>query len=169
MNTSSRRRTLIAVFATCFMLQVNADSRWFAVVSDQETSILSFDSRGSLVWSNQSVGATCRVVWTSMEGDYWTTNGSSAVVVSTGTYCSVTLPVTSQVFMAHGTVRITNIEGGCWYITSGVSQNNLQPIGLPDQFKIDGLRIRFVARYRYDVFTTCQIGRPIQVYSVEQQ
>jgi len=78
------------------------------------------------------------------------------------------LPIigSDDTFSDVGTVRFTTIEGGCWSIET--AKDGFQPINLPDEFKVDGLRVRFEAEVRDDLTSACQIGPLIELISIER-
>jgi hypothetical protein len=70
------------------------------------------------------------------------------------------------VFSGKGTVRIVPLEGGFFGIVSD-DGHNYYPINLPDKYKVQGQRVRFVAKLRGDVITIHQWGTPIEIIEIE--
>jgi hypothetical protein len=65
-----------------------------------------------------------------------------------------------------GTVVFLAVEGGCWGVRTDAG-NTIEPMGLPPQYRKDGLRVRLVVRYPRGMTSTCQIGRIAHVELVE--
>lgn len=55
-----------------------------------------------------------------------------------------------------GTVRQVNVEGGCWIIET--AQGRVQPVDLPERFRVDGLAVRVTLRDAPDMVSACQVG-----------
>jgi len=55
-----------------------------------------------------------------------------------------------------GTVRLVEIEGGCWIIET--AQGRVQPVDLPERFRVDGLAVRVTLRDAPDTMSICQVG-----------
>jgi hypothetical protein len=55
-----------------------------------------------------------------------------------------------------GTVRQVDVEGGCWMIET--AQGRVQPVDLPERFRVDGLAVRITLRDAPDVMSACQGG-----------
>jgi hypothetical protein len=70
------------------------------------------------------------------------------------------------VFSGEGTVRIIPLEGGFFGIVSD-DGHNYYPINLADEYKVQGLRVRYVAKLRGDVITIHQWGTPIEIIEIE--
>jgi hypothetical protein len=64
-----------------------------------------------------------------------------------------------------GTVELREIEGGCWVIET--SDRVLQPTNLPQEFKVDGLRVRFEADFQRDLEGWCP-GEFIELKMIER-
>lgn len=62
-----------------------------------------------------------------------------------------------------GTVGFSNIEGGCWSITT--EKENFQPWNLAEDFRVPGLRVRFKANRIKDAATFCP-GVAIRLESI---
>jgi hypothetical protein len=55
-----------------------------------------------------------------------------------------------------GIVRHVGVEGGCWIIET--AQGRVQPVDLPERFRVDGLAVRVTLRDAPDVMSICQVG-----------
>jgi hypothetical protein len=55
-----------------------------------------------------------------------------------------------------GTVRHVDVEGGCWIIET--AQGRVQPVDLPERFRVDGLAVRVTLRDAPDLVSSCQVG-----------
>ena len=63
-----------------------------------------------------------------------------------------------------GTMRFFSDEGGCWTIeTTG---ETLFPLQLGDEFKVDGLRVRFTAERQESAAMICP-GAPVHLREIE--
>lgn len=69
-------------------------------------------------------------------------------------------------FAGTGTVRYIYIEGGFYGIEDDSGQN-YDPIDLPDEFKIDGLRVRYNYVPRFDMTSVHMWGTMIQVIDMQ--
>lgn len=67
---------------------------------------------------------------------------------------------------AAGAVRYVDLEGGGWVIDT--LDGTFQPIGLPEAFRQDGLKVRVRLRPRPDMASTLQVGRLADVVSIER-
>jgi hypothetical protein len=69
-----------------------------------------------------------------------------------------------------GTVTFVEVEGGCWGLkadgTDGFKTYEL--LGVDRRMLSAGARVKVTGRVRSDVATTCQIGTPFEVASVER-
>ena len=54
------------------------------------------------------------------------------------------------------TVRFINIEGGCWELDT--PRGDYEPIGLPAEFRVDGLAVNVTLRAAADMGSICMIG-----------
>jgi hypothetical protein len=73
--------------------------------------------------------------------------------------------VTDPDFEGDGIVRFTDVEGGCWALDTG--DQRLEPINLPDEFRLDGLAVVFEADARPDLESICQIGRIVELAFIQ--
>ena len=91
-----------------------------------------------------------------------------AVLCLAGCLCSCScLDEDDKVLTEEGTVQYVDVTGGCWRIVSydGV---NYEPVNLPDEFKKDGLAVRFSAKRRDDVVTTCMVGQVVELLGIRK-
>jgi hypothetical protein len=69
-----------------------------------------------------------------------------------------------------GTLTFVEVEGGCWGLkadgTDGFKTYEL--LGADRRMLAAGARVKVTGRVRSDVATTCQIGTPFEVASVER-
>lgn len=73
--------------------------------------------------------------------------------------------LTDPDFDTDGVVRFVDVEGGCWAIEAG--DERLEPINLPEEFRVDGLAVTFEANDAVDVASLCQIGRPVEIEFIQ--
>lgn len=67
-----------------------------------------------------------------------------------------------------GTVSFVNVEGGCWKIISDKGIH-YELINLEEEYKVDGLRIRFEFEIYENQSSECQIGQLIiQIIRIEK-
>ncbi len=85
---------------------------------------------------------------------------AAVAAASLASACGITGPG----FGDEGVVRFVDVEGGCWVIDVG--QARLEPINLPEELRVDGIRIVFEAEERQDLVSTCQLGRIVELTSV---
>jgi hypothetical protein len=64
-----------------------------------------------------------------------------------------------------GTVQVLGIEGGCWVIET--AEGRVQPLGLPTAFQREGLAVRATVTDPENVLTSCQVGVPKQIQTIE--
>ena len=107
--------------------QAGAQMVWRAPrrIEASDASVLSVDTNGTVLARRVGV-SWIRVTW------------AGRVLVRD----SVKVPVG---FRGVGTIRFLSFEGGCWVIETDPRTAYL-PSNLPNTFKTDGLRVRFVAR-----------------------
>ena len=70
-----------------------------------------------------------------------------------------------KVLTAEGTVQFVDVSGGCWRIV-GYDGVNYEPVNLPDEFKKDGLAVRFSAKLREDLVSKCMVGQLIELLGI---
>jgi len=66
---------------------------------------------------------------------------------------------------ADGVVRFVDVKGGCWTIQAG--DLRLEPVNLPAEFRVDGLRVRFEANDRTDLGSFCMVGRLVELEYIQ--
>lgn len=69
-----------------------------------------------------------------------------------------------QVVALAATVRLVNVEGGCWVLAT--SNGRYQPVNLPDAFKSDGKEVQVVLRAAPDMMSICQVAPLVHVDSI---
>ncbi|MFN0098656.1 MAG: hypothetical protein ACKVS7_08270, partial [Gemmatimonadaceae bacterium] len=57
---------------------------------------------------------------------------------------------------ANATVRFSPLEGGCWLLEIG--DERVEPVGMPEKYRVDGLRIYVVVRRAPNLATRCMMG-----------
>jgi len=77
--------------------------------------------------------------------------------------CGLTGP---DVAFRAGTVRFLPVEGGCWVIEA--EMETYDPVDLPREFRVDGLRVVFSGDVREGVATICQVGPVLELESIER-
>ena len=63
-----------------------------------------------------------------------------------------------------GTIRFFSDEGGCW--TTETTSESLCPLQLGEEFKVDGLRVRFTAERQESAAMVCP-GAPVHLREIE--
>lgn len=63
------------------------------------------------------------------------------------------------------TVEFVELEGGCW--TLKLAGERLLPLALPEEFRVDGLRVRVSLRL-VEAATICMMGRAVEIESIER-
>ena len=66
-----------------------------------------------------------------------------------------------------GTVTYMDYEGGFYGITTD-DGGKYFPMNLGEEFREDGLRVRFTMRERNDVMTTTMWGRTVEITAIER-
>lgn len=79
--------------------------------------------------------------------------------------CSCDTSSDGETFIVEGTVRLSQVGTGCWFIvaTDGVGY---EPINLPEDLKKEGELVRLLVRPRDDMVSGCMVGRIVEVVSV---
>jgi hypothetical protein len=67
-----------------------------------------------------------------------------------------------------GTVRFFAFEGG-FYAIRGDDDETYDPINLPDEFREDGMRVRFRARLLLDIASIHQAGPVVEVIDIRRE
>lgn len=70
-----------------------------------------------------------------------------------------------NMFKMEGTIKYIGLEGG-FYGIIGDDGKKYQPINLPDEYRVDGLRVWFKARAREDLATIYMWGTPIEIIEI---
>lgn len=66
-----------------------------------------------------------------------------------------------------GEVRFVDLEGG-FYGIIGSNGKNYFPINLSNEFKIDGIKVKFEGRIRKDILTTAMWGEAIEIIKIDE-
>ncbi len=74
---------------------------------------------------------------------------------------------TKGAFVASGTIQYIDLEGGFYGIIADNGKHYF-PINLPDEFRVEGLRVRFTAIMRNDVATIYMWGTPVEILKIEK-
>lgn len=90
------------------------------------------------------------------------TRGMLVLSLSAAGACGLTDPALTEI----GTVVFVDVEGGCWGLDT--TEGRVEPRNLPEEFRIDGLRVRFEAVRVLDVASICQIGPIVDLVSVRR-
>jgi hypothetical protein len=64
-----------------------------------------------------------------------------------------------------GVVEYVEVEGGCWRI-AGDDGVNYEPLGLPEEFKENGLTVWFEGTVREDLSSTCMVGTLLEIKDI---
>ena len=67
---------------------------------------------------------------------------------------------------AEGTVRYSNVEGGFWYLEAD-DGSKYDPYGVPEEFAIDGLRVRFTVNPQPERMGFHMVGTIVELVSIE--
>lgn len=70
-------------------------------------------------------------------------------------------------FVSTGTIQYIDLEGGFYGIVADNNEHYL-PLNLPEVFRVNGLRVRFVAKIRNDVMTIYMWGTPVEILKIEK-
>ena len=73
----------------------------------------------------------------------------------------------TPLFLKTGTVRYISLEGGFYGIVTDTGEKYL-PLNLPEEYRVDGLRVEFKARIRRDVVTIYMWGIPIEIIEIRR-
>ena len=65
------------------------------------------------------------------------------------------------------TVQFLNIEGGCWALTLS-SATRLEPLNLPADFRVDGLKVRATITGT-KAASVCMIGPVVELLAIQRQ
>ena len=62
---------------------------------------------------------------------------------------------------------IGTIRSSLCYQINGDDGENYEPIDLPAEFGVDGLRVHVVLQMRYDLVSSCMVGQIVEVLQIE--
>ena len=79
----------------------------------------------------------------------------------TGTAPGAPLP---QPLAINATVRFVDIEGGCWALDT--PRGRYEPIGLPAEFRVDGLAVAVTIRAAPDMGSICMIAPLVRIDAI---
>lgn len=65
------------------------------------------------------------------------------------------------------TVRYASLEGGCFYLESEDGRPYV-PTVLPEEYRQEGLRVRFSARILEDGHSYCLFGTPVEILEISK-
>ena len=90
---------------------------------------------------------------------------SAALVAACGSQApsSTAKPVTGE----PATVRFVQIETGCWVLETKAGR--VQPIELPESYRVDGLEVDVVLRDAPAMMSVCQVGPLKTVESIAKR
>lgn len=66
-----------------------------------------------------------------------------------------------------GVIKFINLESG-FYGIIGDDGKNYQPVNLSNEFKVDGMKIKFEGRLRKNLSTIYMWGEPVEILKVEK-
>jgi hypothetical protein len=70
----------------------------------------------------------------------------------------------NQVLATDATVRYVDLEGGCWALEAALGK--YEPVGLPPEFRKDGLAVHVVMRGAPDMMSICQMAPIVRLDSI---
>ena len=89
----------------------------------------------------------------------------SALGCGTGELAPSGPPLASnQVLASNATVRFVDLEGGCWALET--STGRYEPIGLPQEFRKDGLAVYVVVHGAPQAVSICQMAPLVTLDSI---
>lgn len=68
---------------------------------------------------------------------------------------------------AQGTVRYSQVEGGFWYLEADDGAK-YDPYGIPEEFAIDGLRVKFIVQPQPDRMGFHMMGTIVKLIEIER-
>ncbi len=93
--------------------------------------------------------------------------------IAGGTVYPSPITTANATFEITGTVRYSDIEGGCWYIDANQEcagdkcplsfLPSYEPVNLPAALKKDGTKARFTLEIQQDIASICQIGPSVKI------
>ena len=90
----------------------------------------------------------------------------TAGVVLLGTFAASACGLVDPEYSTEGVVHFLEIEGGCWVIEVGTE--TIEPIDLPEDFKVDGLRVFFEGERRDDLASICMVGPIVELLDIRR-
>jgi len=137
------------------------------IVSTQQTRITSFNSDGTIAFSNAArSNARCRIEWsTSPSSRVWSADASTGWLQTTSRTHATQIPygsLSSNIFFLQGTVVYNSFEGGFYGVTN--SEGRFLPYA---QWMIPctaGARVAKWARLRKDLISVYQWGHIVELY-----
>ena len=73
----------------------------------------------------------------------------------------------TPLFIKTGTIEYIPIEGGFYGIVTDTGEKYL-PLNLPEEYKVDGLRVEFKARIKRGVITIYMWGTPVEIIEIRR-
>jgi hypothetical protein len=91
--------------------------------------------------------------------------GSLVLIIGLCLLCSCDTSKDGETFVVEGTVRLSEVGPGCWFIlaTDGA---RYEPVNLAEDLKEEGLHVSLLVRPRDDMVSACMVGRIVEVVSV---
>jgi len=78
------------------------------------------------------------------------------------------LAASEEIIKGTGTIRYIPLEGGFYGIV-GDDGKNYDPVNLKEEFRKDGLRVRFEAKVRKDLVSFHMWGRLVEIIRIERE
>ncbi len=80
---------------------------------------------------------------------------------------SALVPLAAGAFVLTAAVRFVDVEGGCWALDT--DSVRYEPLGLPAEYRVDGMAVQTVVEPVSDVGTICMLGRLVRVLAIAQR
>mgnify|MGYP003606693181 CR=1 FL=1 len=140
-------------------------AQFYRIASTQPTRITSFNSDGTLTFSNSGGNAICRIERSSStSASSWRTSKPVMWVHATNRTHTIGIPAAAtNGFLLEGTVVYLSFEGGFYGITGPLGEHYL-PINLPSYFAVHGMPISIGARVRDDLVSIFMWGTIIELF-----
>ena len=90
----------------------------------------------------------------------------TAGAILLGTFAASACGLVDPEYATEGIVRFLELEGGCWVIEVGAE--TIEPLDLPEEFKIDGLRVFFEGEERDDLASICMVGPIVELLDIQR-
>ncbi len=74
---------------------------------------------------------------------------------------------TNKIISEASTIKFIDLEGGFYAIVTN-DDMRYDPVNLPDEFKVDGLRVRFEGKLRDDMYSFHMWGKLIEIIKIEK-